>query len=69
MAGELTAPRASRILDASGKPFATQVPVRVDRDAPPTTVFLIARYNIGGDPEALESWARRCGRIDNVGMP
>lgn len=63
-------PVESKILGPDGKPIVTQMPVRVDSDAPKGMVFLVvARRNIDGEPEAIESWARRCGVIKNVGMP
>lgn len=69
MAG-LTMPVKSKILGPDGEPIVMQMPVRFDSDAPTGMVFLIAaRHNIDGEPEAIESWARRCGVITNVKMP
>jgi hypothetical protein len=66
MAG-LTAPRESKILGPDGKPFVTQVPVTYDHEATlTTTVWMLPKLKPG---ETYEDWARRWGRVDNVGTP
>jgi hypothetical protein len=66
----LTMPVESKILGPDGKPYVTQQPVHVDRDAYScsytSTVYLTPKLK---DGETYEDWARRCGRIDHVGMP
>jgi hypothetical protein len=64
----LTAPVESKILGPDGKPFVTQRPVHFDQECARlmTTVYLIPQTRPG---ETYEEWARRCGRIDNVGTP